>query len=70
MIEQSFALASASAFRVLVDEFKRVNDWPAIRECIGICPDEASLVPDAQARYQASFIYEGKLPLCLTTFAV
>lgn len=62
MIEQDFKLAATAAFRVLVGELKRVNGWPAIRARIGICPDEASLVPDAEARYQAGFLYEGDLP--------
>lgn len=62
LIEQNFEHAAKVAFRVLVNEIKHVNGWPAIRECIGICPDEASLVPDAEARYQAGFIYEGQLP--------
>lgn len=62
LLEQSFALASAAAFRVLVNELKRVNGWPAVCASIGICPDEASLVPDAEARYQAGFIYKGQLP--------
>lgn len=60
MIDQNFNQAAAEAFRVLVGEINRANVWHAVRECIGICPDEASLVPDAEARYQAGFIYEGK----------
>lgn len=63
MVEQDFGRTAAEAFRLLIGELKRVNGWPAIRERIGICPDEASLVPDAEARYQAGFIYEGELPL-------
>lgn len=63
IIEQDFSQAAAAAFRVLTCELQRVNAWSAIRERIGICPDEASLVPDADARYQAGFLYEGELPL-------
>ncbi len=62
LIEQDFKQAAAAAFRVLTSEIKRVNGWPAIRECFGMCPDEASMVPDAQARYQAGFFYAGALP--------
>ncbi len=66
LIEQDFKQAAAAAFRVLISEIKRVNGWPAIHksfgECFGMCPDEASMVPDAQARYQAGFFYEGALP--------
>jgi AraC family transcriptional regulator len=62
LIEQDFGQAATAAFRVLIGELKRVNGWPAIRARIGICPDEASLVPDAEARYQAGYIYEGTLP--------
>jgi AraC family transcriptional regulator len=62
LIENSFERAAAEAFGVLVRELKRVNGWPFVRERIGICPDEASLVPDAEARYQAGFVYEGELP--------
>jgi AraC family transcriptional regulator len=62
MVDQNFNQAAAEAFRVLVGEIKRVNGWHAIRECIGMCPDEASMVPDAEARYQAGFFYEGELP--------
>lgn len=62
LVEQSFDLAAKTAFRVLVSEIKRVNGWHAIRERIGICPDEASMVPDAEARYQAGFMVEGHLP--------
>ena len=61
LVEQNFNQAAAAAFRVLVSEIKRVNGWPVIRECFGMCPDEASMVPDAQARYQAGFFYEGRL---------
>lgn len=63
MVEQDFNHAATEAFRVLIGELKRVAAWPAIRERIGICPDEASLVPDAEARYQAGFVYEGAVPL-------
>lgn len=63
MIEQDFSRAARTAFQVLISELKRVNAWPGIRECIGICPDEASLVPDAEARYQAGFLFEGQLPV-------
>ncbi|MBP6821406.1 MAG: AraC family transcriptional regulator [Acidobacteria bacterium] len=62
LIDQSFSLAAAAAFRVLVAEIKRVNGWPAMRESFGMCPDEASMVPDAEARYQAGFFYEGRVP--------
>ncbi len=62
MIEQNFNQAATAAFRVLTGEIQRVNGWHAIRETIGMCPDEASLVPDAEARYQAGFLCEGKLP--------
>ena len=62
MIEQDFKQAATEAFRVLASELKRLNGWSLVRERIGICPDEASLVPDAEARYQAGFIYEGELP--------
>jgi AraC family transcriptional regulator len=62
MVEQSFAQASKAAFRVLTGELKRVNGWPAVRACVGMCPDEADMVPDADARYQAGFTYEGELP--------
>jgi AraC family transcriptional regulator len=65
LIEHSFERAASAAFGVLTRELKRVNGWPFVRECIAMCPDEASLVPDAEARYQAGFIYEGTLPpLC------
>lgn len=63
MVEQNFNQAAAAAFRVLTSEIKRVNGWPVIRECFGMCPDEASMVTDAEARYQAGFFYEGKLPV-------
>lgn len=62
MVEQDFSAAATAAFRVLTSELKRVNAWAVIRERIGICPDEASLVPDVDARYQAGFLYEGELP--------
>jgi AraC family transcriptional regulator len=62
MVEQNFNQAAAEAFRVLAGEIKRVNGWPAIRECFGMCPDEASMVPDAEARYQAGFFYDGEWP--------
>ncbi len=62
MIDQNFNQAAGTAFRVLTSEIKHANAWPAIRECFGMCPDEAALVPDAQARYQAGFFYEGPLP--------
>lgn len=62
MVEQNFNQAAAAAFRVLVGEIKRVNGWHALRECFAMCPDEASMVPDAEARYQAGFFYEGALP--------
>jgi AraC family transcriptional regulator len=62
LIEQNFNQAAAAAFRVLINEIKRVNAWPFIRERIGMCPDEASMIPDAEARYQAGFCYEGDVP--------
>ncbi len=62
LIEQNFNQAAADAFHVLTGELKRSNGWHVIRECIGMCPDEASMAPDAEARYQAGFIYEGELP--------
>lgn len=62
MVEQNFNQAAAVAFRVLADAIKRVNGWQAIRERIGMCPDEARMVPDSVARYQAGFFYEGALP--------
>ncbi len=62
MIEHSFDQAAAVAFRLLVNEIKRINGWGFVRECIGMCPDEASLVLDSEARYQAGFFYEGNLP--------
>jgi AraC family transcriptional regulator len=61
MVEQNFNRAAAEAFRVLTGEIKRVNGWHAVRERIGMCPDEASMVPDAEARYQAGFFCEGEL---------
>lgn len=67
MIEQNFNQAATEAFRVLVREIQRVNGWQAIRETIGMCPDEASLVPDAEARYQAGFLCYGKLPTIKNT---
>lgn len=62
LIEQNFEHAAKVAFRVLVNEIKRVNGWPAIRECIGICPDEASLVPDAEARFMAVIYMKASCP--------
>lgn len=62
LIDQNFNHAATAAFRVLVGEIKRANAWHAIRACIGICPDETRMVPDAEARYQAGFFYRGKLP--------
>lgn len=62
MIENSFERAASEAFGVLAQELKRINGWSFVRERIGICPDEASLVPDAEARYQAGFVYDGELP--------
>lgn len=63
MIEQNFNHAATAAFGVLIGEIQRVNGWQFMRETIGMCPDEASLVPDAEARYQAGFLCEGKLPV-------
>jgi AraC family transcriptional regulator len=62
LVDLSFNKAAAAAFRVLIGEIKRVNGWHAIRECIGMCPDEARMVADSEARYQAGFFYEGNLP--------
>ncbi|MFN0123912.1 MAG: GyrI-like domain-containing protein, partial [Blastocatellia bacterium] len=62
MIEHSFEQAAAAAFRVLTRELKRVNGWPFVHERIGMCPDEASLVPDAEARYQGGFFCDDALP--------
>jgi AraC family transcriptional regulator len=62
MVDQSFDRAAREAFDVLISEIKRVNCWHAVRECIGMCPDEADMVPDAEARYRAGFIYQGELP--------
>lgn len=62
MVDQNFNQAAAVAFRVLAGEIKRVNGWRAIRERFGMCPDEAGMVPDAEARYQAGFFYKGGLP--------
>ncbi|MCI0487984.1 MAG: AraC family transcriptional regulator [Blastocatellia bacterium] len=62
MVDQNFNQAAAAAFRVLADEIKRINGWHAIRERFGMCPDEAGMVPDGEARYQAGFFYEGTLP--------
>jgi AraC family transcriptional regulator len=62
MVDQNFNKAAAAAFRVLSSEIKRVNCWHAIRECIGRCPDEAAMAPDSEARYQAGFFYEDRLP--------
>lgn len=62
MLEQHFNQAAAAAFGVLTSAITRVNGWHAIRARIGLCPDEAGMVPDAEARYQAGFVYEGALP--------
>ncbi len=62
LIDQNFNQAATEAFRVLTAEIKRVNAWPFIRERIGMCPDEAGMVADENARYQAGFVYEGNLP--------
>jgi AraC family transcriptional regulator len=59
IIDQNFNRAATEAFRVLLGEIKRANAWPFIRERIGICPDEAGMVPDEQARYWAGFFYAG-----------
>lgn len=63
LIDQNFNQAATEAFRVLTAELKRVNAWPFIRERIGMCPDEAGMVADEDARYQAGFVYEGNLPV-------
>ena len=62
LVDQNFNQAAAAAFRVLTGEIKRASAWSFIRERIGICPDEAGMVPDDEARYQAGFFYEGALP--------
>lgn len=62
MVDQNFNQAAVEAFRALTGELKRTNGWAAIRERIGRCPDEAGMVADADARYQAGFFYEGDLP--------
>jgi AraC family transcriptional regulator len=62
VVDQNFNQAAAAAFRVLTSKIKRINGWSVIRERIGICPDEATLAPDAAARYQAGFFYDGELP--------
>lgn len=62
MVDQNFNQAAIEAFRVLAGEIKRVNARPLIRERIGMCPDEAGMVPDEEARYRAGFIYAGALP--------
>jgi AraC family transcriptional regulator len=62
MVEQNFNQAATAAFRVLTSEIKRAQAWPAMCECFGRCPDEATMIPDAEARYQAGFFYEGSLP--------
>lgn len=62
LIDQNFNQAATDAFRLLVEEIKRVNCRSALGESIGMCPDEANLVPDAEARYQAGFLYKGELP--------
>jgi AraC family transcriptional regulator len=63
IVEQSFSQAATDAFRVLMGEIKRTQAWPLIRERIGMCPDEAGMVPDEQARYRGGFLYAGRLPL-------
>jgi AraC family transcriptional regulator len=63
LVDQNFNQAAAEAFRALTSEIKRVNGWSAVRERIGMCPDEATMVPDAEARYQAGFFCEGELPV-------
>lgn len=60
MVDQNFNQAATEAFRILVAKIKHADAWHAVRECIGICPDEAGMVPDAEARYQAGFIYESE----------
>lgn len=62
IIDQNFNRAATEAFRVLRGAIKRANVWPLIHERIGICPDEAGMVPDEQARYWAGFFYAGQLP--------
>lgn len=63
LVDQNFNQAAAEAFRALTGEIKRINGWSAIRERIGMCPDEATMIPDAEARYQAGFFCEGELPV-------
>lgn len=62
LVDQNFNLAATEAFRVLTAELKRTSAWPFVRERIGMCPDEAGMVADEDARYQAGFFYEGDLP--------
>ena len=62
MVDQNFNEAATAAFRVLNNAIKQANAWPFVRERIGMCPDEAGMVPDEEARYQAGFFYTGKLP--------
>ena len=62
LIDQNFNRAATDAFRLLVGEIKRANCWSALGQPIGMCPDEANLVPDAEARYQAGFLYERAVP--------
>lgn len=62
MVDQNFNQAATDAFRVLTGAIKRANAWPLIRERIGMCPDEAGMVPDKEARYQAGFFHIGEPP--------
>jgi AraC family transcriptional regulator len=62
LVEQNFNQAATDAFRVLSSAIKHADARPFIRERFGMCPDEAGMVPDAEARYQAGFFYEGELP--------
>lgn len=61
LIDQNFNQAATAAFRVLTSEIKRANAWPVMQERFGMCPDEAEMVPDSMARYQAAFFYDGSV---------
>jgi len=62
LIDQNFNRAAREAFRALTLQLNRVDAWSLIRERIGMCPDEAGMAPDAEARYQAGFFFEGEIP--------
>lgn len=63
LIDQNFNRAATEAFRALTGEIKRVNAWQFMRQRVGLCPDEAGMVADEEARYQAGFFCEGDLSL-------